>query len=69
MCVCLQFGCRNKDSEPGDLIGKQSALWQARGREEAESLSQLLLDELHRRLVITQTMVVQARQGAQTTGS
>lgn len=56
----MQCGFRNKDRETEDLI------WQARGREEAEKLSQQWADELHRRLVVTQTLICQALQGVRT---
>ena len=64
MCICMQFGCSLKSCE-GDLLGYQSAQWQACDWEEAGNLSQQLVDELHRRLVITQSMIIQALQGAE----
>lgn len=62
----MQFGFRNKDRETEDLVRVQSVLWEARGREEAEKFWQKWADELHRRLLDTQTAICQVLQGVRT---
>ncbi|KAG0584963.1 hypothetical protein KC19_3G246600 [Ceratodon purpureus] len=60
--VC-QLLRKNNDCKARDLIAERSPQLEAGGREETKNLSQqLMVDEFHRRLVVTQTMVTQANQ-------